>query len=141
VQLGATADPTMVEAAELWACADQASSDEDMGAGGPVTASLLPPCVEIPQPAISSTGPAEDRFNIKVFQEKVHVLLTARVHPGETSGSWMVQGMIEFLLSDDPIAKDLREWCVFKIIPMLNPDGVVNGNNRTSLSGKPKSVT
>lgn len=30
----------------------------------------------------------------------------------------------------------LRNHFVFKIIPMVNPDGVVLGNYRTSLSGK-----
>lgn len=39
------------------------------------------------------------------------------------------------MVSDEDVAKYLRNNFVFKIIPMLNPDGVIVGNNRTSLSG------
>jgi len=66
---------------------------------------------------------------------KKGVIFTARVHPGETVSSWMLQGVIEFLLSDDLIAQKLRENYVFKIIPMLNIDGVIQGNYRCSLIG------
>ena len=59
----------------------------------------------------------------------------ARQHPGETCGSYMMHGVIDFLLSNRPEAEFLRENCVFKIIPMLNPDGVIHGNYRTSLAG------
>lgn len=44
--------------------------------------------------------------------------------------------MIDFLISNHDDAIALREKFVFKIIPMLNPDGVINGNYRTSLSGQ-----
>lgn len=47
----------------------------------------------------------------------------------------MMQGAIEFLLSEAREAKILRRNFVFKIIPMLNPDGVVYGNYRCSLLG------
>lgn len=40
---------------------------------------------------------------------------------------------MEFLVSSDPVAKLLRESFVFKIIPMLNPDGVINGKYVTRL--------
>lgn len=33
-------------------------------------------------------------------------------------------------------SQELRERFVFKLVPMLNPDGVIVGNNRCSLSGK-----
>ena len=33
-------------------------------------------------------------------------------------------------------AKILRDNFVFKIVPMLNPDGVINGNYRCSLAGE-----
>lgn len=42
---------------------------------------------------------------------------------------------MDFLLSDHAEAKQLREHFVFKIIPMLNPDGVIYGNYRSSLLG------
>ena len=75
------------------------------------------------------------RDGVPVDSSKPQILLTARVHPGETSSSWIMQGVLDFLLSEDPEAADLRDMCVFKVVPMLNPDGVINGNNRTSLSG------
>ncbi|KAK0142579.1 Cytosolic carboxypeptidase 4 [Merluccius polli] len=55
------------------------------------------------------------------------IVLTARVHPGESNASWVMRGTLGFLCSRDPVAQSLRETFVFKIIPMLNPDGVVNG--------------
>ena len=39
-------------------------------------------------------------------------------------------GMIEMLPSDNDVASRLRENVIFKIIPMLNPDGVYLGNYR-----------
>ena len=46
-----------------------------------------------------------------------------------------MKGAIDFLLGESPEAVVLREKFVFKIIPMLNPDGVINGNYRCSLAG------
>lgn len=47
----------------------------------------------------------------------------------------MMKGLVDFLVSEDPIAKQLRHQYVFKIVPMLNPDGVIHGNYRCSLVG------
>ena len=63
------------------------------------------------------------------------IFLTARVHAGETVGSFKMKGLIDFLLSDDSEAEILRNNFIFKIVPMLNPDGVINGNYRCSLAG------
>ena len=68
-------------------------------------------------------------------KNKQGVVLTSRVHPGETVGSWMMKGAIDFLLSEEKEAVALRNLYVFKIVPMLNPDGVIQGNYRTSLVG------
>lgn len=63
------------------------------------------------------------------------VVLTSRVHPGESNSSFMMQGVIDFLVSDEETARWLRETFVFKIVPMQNPDGVIVGNYRCSLEG------
>lgn len=55
------------------------------------------------------------------------IVLTGRVHPGESNASWVMKGTLEFLCGSDPVAQTLRELFIFKIIPMLNPDGVING--------------
>ncbi|XP_070828118.1 cytosolic carboxypeptidase 2 [Chaetodon trifascialis] len=67
---------------------------------------------------------------------KKAVVVTARVHPGETNGSWMMEGFLDFLLGDSEDAQLLRDTFVFKVVPMLNPDGVVVGNYRCSLAGR-----
>ena len=36
-------------------------------------------------------------------------------------------GILDFLTSSDTLARQLRSIYIFKIVPMLNPDGVVNG--------------
>lgn len=58
------------------------------------------------------------------------------MHPGESNSSYMMEGFIDFICSNKPLAKNLRSKIVFKIVPMLNPDGVCFGNYRTGLSGK-----
>jgi len=63
------------------------------------------------------------------------IIITSRVHPGESNASFMVQGVLEYLISNDEGARYLRDNYVFKIVPMLNPDGVIVGNYRCSLSG------
>lgn len=54
----------------------------------------------------------------------------ARVHPGESNASWMMKGVLDYLLGPSLDARMLRDTFVFKIIPMLNPDGVITGNYR-----------
>ncbi|XP_015761742.1 PREDICTED: cytosolic carboxypeptidase 2-like [Acropora digitifera] len=68
--------------------------------------------------------------------EKLGVVISARVHPGETNASWMLKGMLDFLTSGHYIAEKLRRKFVFKLVPMLNPDGVIVGNYRTNLAAR-----
>ncbi len=60
----------------------------------------------------------------------------ARQHSGETAGSFMMEGILDFLTDvNNEEAQFLRKNYIFKIIPMVNPDGVIHGNYRTSLAG------
>ena len=76
----------------------------------------------------------EDSFD--TLANKKAIIFTARVHPGESSSSFVIQGLIEFLLSNEAKAISLRKNYIFKIIPMLNPDGVIRGNFRMNSVGK-----
>ncbi|KYN37082.1 Cytosolic carboxypeptidase NnaD [Trachymyrmex septentrionalis] len=81
---------------------------------------------------LTITAPTHDED----VRRKRGVVITSRVHPGETPSSWTMKGIIDFLTGDTNRARELRERFVFKLVPMLNPDGVIVGNNRCSLSGK-----
>ncbi|CAF3828529.1 unnamed protein product [Rotaria magnacalcarata] len=83
-----------------------------------------------------TTAKTNNTTTLPENQVKKGIVLTARVHPGETNASWMMKGLLDFLLGDSNDAKLLRENFIFKIIPMLNPDGVIVGNYRCSLSGR-----
>ncbi|EPY82407.1 hypothetical protein CB1_000657002 [Camelus ferus] len=76
---------------------------------------------------------SNSQFN---YGNRPYIFLSARVHPGETNASWVMKGTLEYLMSNNPTAQSLRESYIFKIVPMLNPDGVINGNHRCSLSGE-----
>uniref|UniRef100_A0A6Q2ZJN4 Cytosolic carboxypeptidase 1 n=1 Tax=Esox lucius TaxID=8010 RepID=A0A6Q2ZJN4_ESOLU len=89
-------------------------------------------------PLLTITAMPESTSNDQIcqFRNRPLVFLSARVHPGETNASWVMKGTLEFLMGTSPLAQSLREAYIFKIVPMLNPDGVVNGNHRCSLSGE-----
>ncbi|KAL7868047.1 hypothetical protein SRHO_G00094310 [Serrasalmus rhombeus] len=83
-------------------------------------------------PVVTITNPNKD----KEAPVKPAVVLSARIHPGETNSSWVMKGILDFLLGESPDAVLLRDMFVFKLLPMLNPDGVIVGNYRCSLSGR-----
>lgn len=64
------------------------------------------------------------------------IILMARAHPGETVSSWIMHEFLNFIVSADSEAIQLRNNFVFKLFPMVNPDGVIHGNYRCSLSGR-----
>lgn len=61
------------------------------------------------------------------IENRPYIFLSARVHPGESNASWVMKGSIEHLIGDSKDADALRDTFIFKIVPMLNPDGVING--------------
>jgi len=67
--------------------------------------------------------------------QKKAVMVSARVHPGESNASWLVHGLMEFLVSASAEAQVLRDNFIWRIVPMLNPDGVICGNYRCGLCG------
>lgn len=47
---------------------------------------------------------------------KKEVFLTARVHPGETMASFVIEKIIQILLGNSQEARYLRKNCIFKVI-------------------------
>ena len=63
------------------------------------------------------------------------IYIHARTHPGEEEAFWVTNEIINFLISDTPLAAFIRSNCIFHIIPMYNPDGVELGYNRENANG------
>jgi murein tripeptide amidase MpaA len=68
--------------------------------------------------------------------KKKNIVVTGRVHPGESNSSLILNGFISYMIGSSREAEELRNKCNFFIIPMLNPDGVVLGNTRGGAAGK-----
>jgi cytosolic carboxypeptidase protein 5 len=62
--------------------------------------------------------------------DKPTIFISARVHPGETPASFVMEGIWNFLTAKHEQGCLLRERFCFKIVPMLNPDGVSRGYYR-----------
>ncbi|CAD8189181.1 unnamed protein product [Paramecium octaurelia] len=73
-------------------------------------------------------------FNKVKNKNKKCIIIQARIHPGESNGSWVMQGVLDYLSSHQGLK--IFEKCVIKVVPMMNPDGVILGNYRTGLAGK-----
>lgn len=64
---------------------------------------------------------------------KLKVLAAAGAHSAETAGNFALEGMVSFLLSDHPIAANLRSQIDFFVYPQVNPDGRYAGYYRSSV--------
>ena len=67
--------------------------------------------------------------------DKKAIFVTSRVHPCECQASFSLEGAVDFLLSQDERAVQMRQEFIIYVVPMLNIDGVMQGNQRTNLSG------
>jgi hypothetical protein len=64
---------------------------------------------------------------------KKSIWLMGRQHAWETGTSFVVEGAVRWLLSDD--AREVRKRAVFHVLPMMDPDGVVAGGVRFNRNG------
>lgn len=78
-------------------------------------------------PLLTVTNKESNNPNKKV------VLISCRIHPGETISSIVLEGFIRHVLENsEKKTKNLLDNAVIYIVPMINPDGVIFGNFRTS---------
>ena len=84
---------------------------------------------DVPILTITDNDPVFD------IRNKKFVIITSRVHPGESPSSWIMRGILHYITGKTDTAEALRKHYIFKIVPMINPDGVIVGNTRCNLAG------
>jgi murein tripeptide amidase MpaA len=84
--------------------------------------------VGVPVPLLSVTS-------LDKKKRKRYVVVLARQHPAEVTSSWVMEGVIEFLAGGSEESQALKDKFVFKLLPMVNVDGVIHGNSRCDVTG------
>ncbi|MBI4954209.1 MAG: carboxypeptidase family protein [Myxococcales bacterium] len=115
---------------------------------GLVEAACAAPGVALHVPGLSALGRPMHVLVVDAPEAALHearaasraaprrVWLIARQHPGETMGEWLAEGLLARLLdATDPVAVAARRRAVFHVVPNMNPDGGVLGNQRTNALG------
>lgn len=94
------------------------------------------PFVSIQTPGFSQDG--KPIYLLKITDSnfpdfnKKRILMHARTHPAETAPSFLIEGMINFLLTGTQEVSDILSEFDFYIFPMQNVDGVTVGNYRST---------
>jgi murein tripeptide amidase MpaA len=87
----------------------------------------------------SVIGKTLDGQDIDYFRAGAGALtywVIARQHPGETMGSWWMEGFLKRLAdSDDTAATLIREKATIYVVPCMNLDGAKRGHLRTNAAG------
>jgi hypothetical protein len=65
---------------------------------------------------------------------KRKVVVATGMHAGETLGTHTYQGLVDFLVSDDPRAFALRNVVEVYAYPTMNPDGRFAGHSRSTIA-------
>ncbi len=94
------------------------------------------PYIDMQTPGYSQNGNPLYALKITDFSipgaDKERIFMHARTHPGETPVSFLVEGIINFLLTDTQEVSDILSAFEFYIFPMHNVDGVIEGNYRST---------
>ena len=54
------------------------------------------------------------------LKNKSIIVLTARVHPGETPSSWIMRGILHFITGSSEFANELRQRFIFKVTVFMS---------------------
>ena len=68
-------------------------------------------------------------------EKKARLWIHARQHPSESPSSYLVDGLVDYLLADTPQSRSLRRQLDTYVLPFANPDGVANGFSRCNAIG------
>lgn len=63
-------------------------------------------------------------------KNKKVVWLMFRQHAWESGSSWTGEGLMRFVSSGDPVARQIRSQTIVKVLPLCDPDGVFHGTVR-----------
>lgn len=64
-----------------------------------------------------------------------YVFIIGRQHPPEVTGTIGLMAFVETITADTPLARDYRKKFRTVVLPLLNPDGVEEGQWRSNLGG------
>ena len=78
-------------------------------------------------------GQAIDYF--RAGEGPLQFWIIARQHPGETMGSWWMEGFLPAIAGDGDAANALRKAATIHMIPCMNLDGARRGHLRTNAAG------
>ena len=90
---------------------------------------------------IGSTAGGRDLHLVTVTDPQVpdagkkSLWLQARQHAWEAGTSYVAEGALRFLASDDPQARELRRRVIFRCTPMVDVDGCLAGGVRFNANG------
>ena len=97
------------------------------------------PCVRVETIGKSAQGQDLHLVTVTDFTvpeaQKKTVWLVARQHAWETGTSYVLEGALRFISSEDPVAKRLRATTLFKFTPTMDPDGCAAGKVRFNANG------
>ena len=86
--------------------------------------------------SFGATLDGQNLTHLKVGEGALNLWVIARQHPGETMGSWWMEGFLRKLIDEnDADAKLLREKATVHVAPCMNLDGARRGHLRTNAAG------
>ena len=85
---------------------------------------------DIETSTIGSSAQGRPIFLASTLYKPEVVVLIGRQHPAEVPGALAMREFVDVVLADTELARAFRKRFTLLIIPLINPDGVVNGHSR-----------
>lgn len=75
------------------------------------------------------------QLTITEGEPKYAVAIVGRQHPPEVTGTMALKAFVETVAGPSDLAEEFRQSFEILLVPLMNPDGVANGNWRHNLNG------